>query len=137
MRIKIDTKERFHVITPLESHLTARMAEELAEKLLSDLGNDKAPAGALANLVLSFSLVEQMEEDAAKIVADLQQTFYKKGYSFVLCCLKKEVEEQFQQLEQWELMNITPTESEAWDILQMEEIERELLNDTEQHESNE
>ena len=27
-----------------------------------------------------------------------------------------------------ELMNVTPTESEAWDIVQMEEIERELLN---------
>jgi hypothetical protein len=26
-------------------------------------------------------------------------------------------------------MNVTPTESEAWDILQMEEIERELLGD--------
>ena len=25
-------------------------------------------------------------------------------------------------------MNITPTESEAWDIVQMEEIERELLD---------
>jgi len=26
------------------------------------------------------------------------------------------------------MMNITPTESEAWDIIQMEEIERELLD---------
>jgi hypothetical protein len=28
-------------------------------------------------------------------------------------------------------MNVTPTESEAWDIVQMEEIERELLGDNE------
>jgi hypothetical protein len=27
-----------------------------------------------------------------------------------------------------EMMNITPTETEAWDIVQMEEIERELLD---------
>jgi hypothetical protein len=27
-----------------------------------------------------------------------------------------------------DLINHTPTESEAWDIVQMEEIERELLN---------
>jgi hypothetical protein len=26
------------------------------------------------------------------------------------------------------MMNVTPTESEAWDIVQMEEVERELLN---------
>jgi len=29
-------------------------------------------------------------------------------------------------------MNVTPTESEAWDIVQMEEIERELLGDDEE-----
>jgi hypothetical protein len=29
-------------------------------------------------------------------------------------------------------MNITPTESEAWDIVQMEEIERELLDGEEE-----
>jgi hypothetical protein len=28
-------------------------------------------------------------------------------------------------------MNITPTESEAWDIVQMEEIERELMDEDE------
>ena len=28
-----------------------------------------------------------------------------------------------------ESMNVTPTESEAWDIVQMEEIERELMKD--------
>jgi hypothetical protein len=26
------------------------------------------------------------------------------------------------------MMNLTPTETEAWDIVQMEEIERELLD---------
>ena len=26
------------------------------------------------------------------------------------------------------MMNVTPTESEAWDIVQMEEIERELMD---------
>jgi len=26
-----------------------------------------------------------------------------------------------------DLLNVTPTESEAWDIVQMEEIEREML----------
>ena len=32
-------------------------------------------------------------------------------------------------LELLEVMNVTPSESEAWDIVQMEEIERELLGD--------
>ena len=33
-----------------------------------------------------------------------------------------------EKLELAELWNITPSESEAWDIVQMEEIERELLD---------
>ncbi len=31
-----------------------------------------------------------------------------------------------------EMMNVTPTQSEAWDIVQMEEIEREFLDDDEE-----
>jgi len=38
------------------------------------------------------------------------------------------VEETFDKEELLELLNCTPTESEAWDIVQMEEIERELLD---------
>jgi hypothetical protein len=33
-------------------------------------------------------------------------------------------------------MNVTPTESEAYDIVQMEEIEREFLGDEEDNTSN-
>ena len=131
MRIKIDTKERFQVISPLDPHLTARLAEELEEKLLSGLGNDKAPDGGFSHLVLSLLEVQSVEELAAPIVAKIQSKFYEQGYSFVICCMQKEVEKVFEKLELLELMNITPTESEAWDILQMEEIERELLNNSE------
>ena len=40
------------------------------------------------------------------------------------------VEQKLEELELLEEMNITPTETEAWDIVQMEEIERELMDDT-------
>jgi anti-anti-sigma regulatory factor len=107
------------------------MAEELQEKLLTGLGNDKAPDGGFTHTVLSLSEVQTVENSAAPILVVIQNQFYEKGYSFVSCCMQKEVEDQFNKLELLELMNITPTESEAWDILQMEEIERELLNDSE------
>jgi hypothetical protein len=45
--------------------------------------------------------------------------------------LTKEVEDFLDKTDLLELMNVTPTESEAYDILQMEEIERELLGDDE------
>jgi molybdenum cofactor biosynthesis enzyme MoaA len=49
--------------------------------------------------------------------------------SFVICNLHEVVEKNLADIELLELMNVTPTESEAWDIVQMEEIERELLSD--------
>jgi hypothetical protein len=42
--------------------------------------------------------------------------------------VNKPVEDLFESLELMDFLNITPTESEAWDIVQMEEIERELLD---------
>jgi hypothetical protein len=42
------------------------------------------------------------------------------------------VSEKLDEMQLLELMNVTPTESEAWDIVQMEEIERELMNDFEE-----
>ena len=38
------------------------------------------------------------------------------------------VEAFFEEAELLDLLNFTPTESEAWDIVQMEEIERELMD---------
>jgi hypothetical protein len=41
--------------------------------------------------------------------------------------LKKPVEEFLDKNELLEMMNVTPSQSEAWDIVQMEEIEREFM----------
>jgi hypothetical protein len=42
--------------------------------------------------------------------------------------MQKDVEEFLDSVQLLEVMNVTLTESEAWDIVQMEEIERELMN---------
>ncbi len=55
-----------------------------------------------------------------------QKSFYEHNASFVICCMQKQVEKALDDAELLELLNIAPTESEAWDILHMEEIEREL-----------
>jgi len=43
--------------------------------------------------------------------------------------LQKPVEAFLDQGELLEIMNVTPTQREAWDVVQMEEIERELLDE--------
>jgi anti-anti-sigma factor len=120
MNVKTDTKEKFHVITLPGPTIPASMTEELTGYLLPYLQND------VKNIVLDLSAVTSIEIPAAEQLVSVQQKFYEQSASFVICCLQKPVEEFLDQNELLELMNVTPTQSEAWDIVQMEEIEREL-----------
>lgn len=122
MKVKIDTKEKFHVITLEEEHFSAIMTEELSKLLLSYLSAD------VKNVVLKFGVVKEIDPLAAEELLALQQTFYDSNCSFVICELQPPVEKFLDKNEWLEMMNVTPTESEAWDIVQLEEIERELFN---------
>ena len=121
MKVKIDTKEKFHVISPEEPVLSANMTEELTKLLLPFLEKE------VKNIVLNMAAVNEVDQTTADKIVALQQTFYEKGASFVICEMRKPVEEVFEQMELMDILNVTPTESEAWDIVQMEEIEREFL----------
>lgn len=123
MNVKLDTKERFTVITPEEVHLSVNMTDELNLLLLGYLQKD------IPHLVLNMQSVESVDEKIAEGIAQVQQQFYEKDCSFVICSLQKKVEQLLDSKELLEHMNVTPSESEAWDILQMEEIERDFLKD--------
>ena len=122
MEVKIDTKEKFTVVTPILPKLTDIIAAEIADTCNLQLQKE------VKNVILNLSKVVLVEELATKTIIDLQQKFYDNSASFVICSLQSSVEKAFEELELIELLNITPTESEAWDIVQMEEIERELLD---------
>ena len=123
MKVKIDTKEKFHAITLPEGSFSATMTEELKTSLLPYLQND------VKNVVLILKDITDLDIAAANSLVSLQQHFYENNASFVICELQKQVEEFLDKNELLELMNVTPTQSEAWDIVQMEEVERELLDD--------
>jgi anti-anti-sigma factor len=122
MEVKIDTKEKFHVITLLQRELSATMTEELSERLVPFLQSD------IKNIVLNLKELQSIDNISAENLVKVQQKFYETGASFVICELQPQVEESLDKDQLLEMMNITPTESEAWDIIQMEEIERELLD---------
>ena len=123
MQVKTDTKEKFHAITLPGPSLSASMTGELSECLLPYLQND------VKNVVLVLKDIQNIDNAAAEKLVYIQQKFYENNASFVICELQKPVEEFLDQAELLEMMNVTPTQSEAWDVVQMEEIERELLND--------
>jgi len=123
MKVKIDTKERFHAITLPGNSLSATMTEELGACLLPYLQND------VKNVVLILKDIQSMDIAAAEKLVSIQQNFYESNASFVICELQRPVETFLDENELLELINVTPTESEAWDIVQMEDIERELSGD--------
>ena len=122
MQVKIDTREKFHAITILEPVLAANMTEELEQCLLPVLEKD------VKSVVLILKDIQTVDEAAAESLVRIQQAFYDNGNSFVICELTPAVEQSLEDNSLLEFMNVTPTESEAWDIVQMEEVERELLN---------
>ena len=121
MKVKINTKEKFHAITLFGPGISATMTEELSSGLLPYLHND------VKNVVLILKDIESIDEAAAKALVNIQQKFYECKASFVLCELQKPVLESLAKSGLTGSLHITPTESEAWDIVQMEEIEREFL----------
>ena len=123
MEVKTDTKEKFTVIRVETPGLSATMADELNVRFQELL------KGKVRNIVLNLSAVKMIEEEAAEKLVRSQQSFYEDSASFVVCELTSEVEEFLDKTDLLELMNVTPTESEAGDIVQMEEIERDLLDE--------
>ena len=122
IQYQIDTKEKFNVITILNRDLSSNLVPELAD-LTSKWGNT-----AQKNLILNLKNVEKWDDSVIEQITLSQGQFYEKNTSFVICALSDQLLDNLDKTEYAELLNMTPTESEAWDIVQMEEIERELLD---------
>ena len=122
MELKIDTKEKYQLLTPAGTTITAIIAAEIVTVC------NKCLESPLKNMVLNLENVEEIVPDACQTLTDLQQAFYDKSASFVMCCLNAKLEDAFDELGLLEVLNLTPTLSEASDIVMMEEIERELLD---------
>jgi anti-anti-sigma regulatory factor len=122
MNFKIDTKEKFTVVTPIVAHFSDNVAVDLVACCNEILQKE------VKNVILNLQNVTTTHDVACETLTQLQQDFYEKNASFVICEMKPEIEDIFDNLELTDVLNITPSESEAWDIVQMEEIERELLD---------
>jgi anti-anti-sigma regulatory factor len=123
MQVKIDTKEKFHVITIREKEISANMTEELNTLLLTFL---ESP---IRSIVLNMEDIRRIDDNAAESLILIQQRFYEFNSSFVACNITDELTAQLEKISLLEMLNAVPTESEAYDIVQIEEIEREYMED--------
>ena len=122
MLVKIDTKEKFSVITPEINEITANMSDDFRKSLTNQLTNP------IPHVILNLQTISNIEDSVLMMLSEVQEIFYNENNSFVICGLNKSILNKLEELELLDTMNITPSESEAWDIVQMEEIERELMN---------
>jgi len=122
MKFKIDTREKFTIITPDSDFSSDNLTAEFKELLDSFLQHN-------TNIVMNLKNVVNAKEKPVIELAALQQKFYQHNLSFVICEVQDNVFSVIVKAELEDVMNITPTETEAWDIVQMEEVERELLRD--------
>jgi anti-anti-sigma factor len=120
MMVKIDTREKFHVITIHERELAANMTEQM-DKVILPLLDDN-----VKNIILNMKDIKKVDSAAADHIVNLHDTFYNSQASFVLCEMQPEVKTEFETSGILKKLNYTPTESEAMDMVQMEEIEREF-----------
>ena len=120
MLVKIDTREKFHVITIHEADLAANMTEKMDKVILALLDNN------VKNVIINMKDIKNVESAAADHLVKLHNTFYNAGASFVVCELQPDVRNTFEHSGTLDKLNYTPTESEAMDMVQMEEIEREF-----------
>ncbi|HJU46313.1 MAG TPA: STAS domain-containing protein, partial [Chitinophagaceae bacterium] len=111
MQVKIDTRERFHVITVQESTLSANMTELVENRLSVVLKED------VKNLVLNLKDIHFIDNAAAKTLISLQKQFYGQKASFVVCSLQPALVKQLAEEGLLEQLNYAPTESEAGEIV--------------------
>jgi anti-anti-sigma regulatory factor len=130
MQVKIDTREKFTLLTPETDFLSDNLAVSLISAIESVRHSD------LPNLILKLDAVSSIDDRVALQLAQVQNSFYEYHHSFVICQMQEPVEATFEKLDLLDSLNFTPTESEAWDIVQMEEIERELMDDDHPHFNN-
>ncbi len=125
MNVKIDTKEIFYVISITEEKLTANMAVELI-KLVTEKQKE-----ANKSIILDFTALAEIVKEAIDLLVKWHEKIYQDKKSLVIFGLSNPVKSALDEAGLLELVNHTPTESEAWDIVQMEEIVRELDTDFE------
>lgn len=123
MEIKIDTKEKFKVLTPTNSVLSDKIAQDI-KNVVANIETEN-----VKNVILNMEQVTVLDTRATHVLKELYMQALDKNTSFVICCIQPDIKKVLQDLEIYDTLNITPTESEAWDMVQMEEMEREMFGD--------
>lgn len=119
MQFKIDTKEKIVIFRLEEAGLDAKMAADFEKTVLA------TPNLETSNLILDLHSLQSAAPEALEAIFTVYQHRYDHGLSAAVSGLNKVLTAQLSE-QHPEMLNIVPTESEAIDMVMMEDFEREL-----------
>jgi hypothetical protein len=111
--MKLDKQEKYTIITPTEKSF-----EDFFNSITSEIGTLKSDH-LFINFLESFSVsVEELEQ-----FSEISEEKKENGTTFVLVANNVEIDD-FED----EALSVVPTIGEAEDVLEMDDIERDLLS---------
>ena len=122
MRYNIDTKENFDIITPINDTFNQELAVEINQFIQNSIEKQRS-------VIIDFTSINSIEETNTQHIIDWHHEMYNADLSFVLCTLSESVKNILLNMEDAAILNITPKQIEAIDIVAMEGLERELMGD--------
>jgi anti-anti-sigma regulatory factor len=124
MQFKIDTKEKIVLIRLEEKTLDAKMSDTFVSTLSAVDGLEHK------NLVLDLHSLESADAAGLKAIFTVYTSQYERGLSAAVARLNNTLTQELTAAYP-EMLNVVPTESEAIDMVMMEDLERELNLDDE------
>ncbi len=124
MQFKIDTKEKIVLIRLEEKTLDAKMSDTFVSTLSAAGGLEEK------NLILDLHSLESADDAGLKAIFTVYARQYDRGLSAAVARLNSTLTQQLTAAYP-EMLNVVPTESEAIDMVMMEDLERELNLDDE------
>jgi anti-anti-sigma regulatory factor len=122
MRFKIDTKEKIVIFRPEIQALDANLSEAFIRQIT------ELPELDGRNLILDMALVESADEAGIQAILTVYGQQYDSNLSCAITNVNNTLTAGLNQHSEYEL-NITPTLSEAIDMVMMESLERDLLDE--------
>jgi len=123
MRFKIDTKDTFAIIEPLEDKISANLAGELVKQW------EEVRQSGSKNFIVDLQHCTGMDKDAIDVLVLLHEKCYSMDSSLVYTGINKTVMAILKKEEKDLLLNIAPRMDEAIDIISMEILERDLFSE--------
>ena len=123
MDFKIDTKDNFSVITPIDTPISAIMAENLSAKC-----TEMRQSGS-GNLIIDLQHCPGADKEAVPVWVEMHEESYSNELSLVFTGVNSKMIAVLKEDEADLLINITPTMIEAIDIVSMDRLQWDLLRE--------